>query len=171
LIVRSPGSDQQNWYRDYDPAVGRYVESDLIGLDGGVNTYAYDDEDPIGLLDANGLAAQCGGNCHCECTRCHIVYMLVTGYDNGFESTGKNPGDRGYGITSSGKTAGPGTIAAPRTYAYGTGMYVPGYGCGSVQDRGGAIKGSHIDLWFSTKHDAITWGLRKHVPVEVCDAH
>jgi 3D (Asp-Asp-Asp) domain-containing protein len=147
------------------------MESDPIGLGAGVNTYVYADDDPIGLLDPNGLAAACGGLCHCGCLRCHIVYMAVTGYDNGYESTGKNPGDPGYGITSSGKTAGPGTIAAPKTYPYGTGMYVPGYGCGNVQDRGGAIKGAHIDLWFSTKQAAINWGRHLHVPVEVCDAH
>ena len=47
----------QNWNREYDPIVGRYVESDLIGLHGGVNTYAYvtsdpvDDVDPLGLLN------------------------------------------------------------------------------------------------------------------------
>jgi hypothetical protein len=38
------------------------------------------------------------------------VRMLATAYDNGFASTGKRPGDPGYGITASQTVAGPGTI-------------------------------------------------------------
>jgi RHS repeat-associated protein len=45
----------QNGRRDFDPAVGRYVESDPIGLNGGINTYGYALSDPMLLYDPSGL--------------------------------------------------------------------------------------------------------------------
>jgi RHS repeat-associated protein len=44
-----------NYYRDYDPATGRYVQSDPIGLAGGINTYAYAANSPTMLVDPLGL--------------------------------------------------------------------------------------------------------------------
>jgi RHS repeat-associated protein len=44
-----------NMFRDYDPKNGRYLESDPIGLDGGLNTYGYAGENPLSFVDLLGL--------------------------------------------------------------------------------------------------------------------
>jgi RHS repeat-associated protein len=62
LNLRFPGQyfDREsnlnyNYFRDYDPATGRYVQSDPIGIQGGINTYLYAEGNPLGNIDPLGL--------------------------------------------------------------------------------------------------------------------
>jgi len=103
---------------------------------------------------------------YCKCGDCcgwkrNLLLRPVHAY-------GSNKGKKKkVGITASGTKAKPGTIAADtNVFPFGTRMKIPGYGWGTVEDRGGAIKGGRIDLFFKSHKEALEWG-RQTVKVQV----
>lgn len=95
---------------------------------------------------------------YCDCQKC--CGWKRTWYGKPVYAYGANKGKRKrVGVTASGANAKVGTLAADTSrYPFGTMMYVPGYGYGRVEDRGSAIKGDHIDLFFKTHKEALEWG-------------
>ena len=72
---------------------------------------------------------------------------------------------------ASGKQVFPGMLACPSKYPFGTGLYIPGFGFGICEDRGGAIVASdasnsrgydydRIDLWLGRGYEGMTAALR-----------
>ena len=94
--------------------------------------------------------------------------MNATAYDLSFASTGKRPGDRGWGITASGTRARPGVVAVdPKVIPLGTTLYIQSldgskdYGFAIAEDKGGAIKGNRIDLFYDSNSEAMNFGRRQ----------
>jgi RHS repeat-associated protein len=63
-----------NYFRDYSPEIGRYIESDPIGLDGGLNTYLYANANPLTYVDPTGEGAVGVGVCILVGTTVYFVY-------------------------------------------------------------------------------------------------
>ncbi|WP_158235616.1 RHS repeat-associated core domain-containing protein [Acidovorax sp. 56] len=59
----------QNYFRDYRPQVGRYIQADPIGLGGGWNRYSYVDSNPLSFIDPAGLAKLPASSAHCSALR------------------------------------------------------------------------------------------------------
>lgn len=78
---------------------------------------------------------------YCSCAKCNWPY-------------GGKPSYLGYPLKR-------GIIAVdPNIIPMGSRLYVEGYGEGIAADQGGAIKGRHIDLCFSSHQEALNWGKR-----------
>ena len=103
--------------------------------------------------------------------RQHHMWMQVTAYC----ACKKCCGPKARGLTASGLpisyNGGHFVAADGKLFKFGTQLIVPGYADGQpveVIDRGGAIKGHHIDLYFPSHEQAKQWG-RKWVQVTVIE--
>ena len=97
-----------------------------------------------------------------------VYTCAASAYDLSYASCGKNPGDRGYGITASGMKAQRGVVAVdPSVIPLGTKLYIestdgyPDYGYAVAGDTGGAIKGYRVDLFMDSHSEAINFGRRQ----------
>ena len=107
-----------NYFRDYDPVMGRYGQSDPIGLLGGLNTYGYVSADPLMLFDALGLA-QCSYSISRHSLSCQ-----------------PNPGTRGSGT---GVNLGPGGLFS----GAGPCQNNPSEQCQNTKNRGPIPEGDY----------------------------
>jgi 3D (Asp-Asp-Asp) domain-containing protein len=107
-----------------------------------------------------GVAADSGEGL--EVGQWRTVRMRVTAYC----PCAKCCGEYSDGVTACGHRIGPGDVfvAADKRYAFGTEMIIDGYGGGEpvkVLDRGGAIQGNRLDVFFNTHKAALKWGVRQ----------
>jgi 3D (Asp-Asp-Asp) domain-containing protein len=125
------------------------------------------EEEPIRDGLVRGRLVTIETTAYCPCGSCCSWKLNWRGQP--IHTTGKSRGKpKAVGITASGTKAKPGTLAADtRYYPFGTVIYIPGYGYGIVEDRGGDIKGRHrLDLYYNTHKEARHWG-RKRLQVVV----
>ncbi len=100
------------------------------------------------LLFVNNLKAEVfKATAYCSCKKC----------------CDKDPSDKWYGITASGKKAKWGTVAVDRkVIKLGSTLRIKGFPktIFRAEDVGGAIKGRHIDVWFPSHREALKFGVR-----------
>jgi len=136
----------------------------------------------------HGKAIKIEATGYCGCGQCcgwerGSWKFLKLDFWNRYTTTGKNRGREYSGLTASGtipQEPNPGLLRQPwcilfpwlwfpqdgtlaadtNYYPFGTRFYIPGYGYGVVEDRGSAIQGKHIDLFFKSHNKALDWGNR-----------
>jgi len=100
------------------------------------------------MLFVNNLKAEVfKATAYCSCKKC----------------CDKDPSDKWYGITASGKRAKWGTVAVDRkVIKLGSTLRIKGFPntMFRAEDVGGAIKGRHIDVWFPSHREALKFGVR-----------
>ena len=133
----------------------------VVALLLGACTLLFHDFEPQdGIIRGRYVTIETTAYCACGIC-CDWKYNLLR---QPVHSKGRHAGKpKAVGITASGTKAKPGTLAADtRYYPFGTVFYIPGYGYGVVEDRGGDIKGRHrLDLYHNTHQEARSWGRKK----------
>lgn len=132
------GTERQTWqvvYRDSKEVSRQLVSREVI-------TPPVDRQIMVG----SGMVVSRGG----ENIRYSDVRQMVA---SGYSYTGNN--------TASGVPPHYGVMAVDTSVVpFGTKVYVEGYGYATAQDRGGAIRGNRIDLFFESEREALSWGMR-----------
>lgn len=127
-------------------------------------------KNPVTVLSASSPAVQ-------EVTKKGLTFAVkqiltgvqLTAYDAGFQSTGKTAEHPQYGITFSGTTVEEGrTIAVdPKVIPMGWWVYIEGYGFRRAEDKGSAVNGKHIDIYFEDGDYANEFGRKRGATVYI----
>ena len=103
----------------------------------------------LSMIFVNSLQAKVfTATAYCSCKKC----------------CDKDPSNKWYGITASGRKARWGTVAVDRRLIkLGSRLRIEGFPktVFRADDVGGAIKGKHIDLWFPSHRKALEFGRQK----------
>ncbi|MGK0467660.1 MAG: 3D (Asp-Asp-Asp) domain-containing protein [Clostridium sp.] len=88
------------------------------------------------------------------------AYWAFNGVNNTYTASGRKAVRNPSGYS---------TIAVdPRIIPLGTKLHVAGYGNAIAADKGSSVKGNYIDVYFDTRQEAISWGV-KHLKVTILD--
>ena len=123
-----------NYYRDYNPALGRYVQADPIGLVGGINLFIYVDNGPIVWIDPWGLTGfPVGGPISISSPFGYRIHPITgqSQFHNGVDIP--NP------VGATVYATDPGTVISTRTSPSGGTQVI-------IQNNNGSISGyAHVD--------------------------
>lgn len=127
------------------------------------NPYAFDGYEPVqnpeDIAREKALARFAGNSTAVPAGKFTIN---ASAYTAAADECGKSDG-----ITASGvKVKEKRTLACPKQYRFGTKIKIEGYGTYVCEDRGGAIKGNHFDIYMQTKSQAFAFG-RRNLQAEV----
>ncbi|UTY59405.1 RHS repeat-associated core domain-containing protein [Massilia sp. erpn] len=108
----------QNWHRYYDALLGRYIQSDPNGPEGGINTYAYVKGNPISSTDPTGLCPWCIGAGIGATVE--LGMQAYGNYQDGCDILdSKNYNFGNVGIAAIGGALAPGLLNVGKTMVYG----------------------------------------------------